>query len=205
MTVKHEDRRVERTRSALRAALIALIIEKGYEAITIQDIIDRANVGRSTFYAHFLDKQQLFLSSLADLRAMLARHQQAAMQGRGGLMRGTFGFSFAMFEHAESHSQLYQAMVGKQSGMIVQRELQQILADLARNELLAALPPGKAASLPLEAIVAHVVSAFMGLLTWWLDNGLPCSPVEVDRIFQLLTIPGVKAVLARAGVDTTAT
>ena len=58
MATKAPDRRVQRTRKLLQDALMALILEKGYEAVTIQDIIDRANVGRSTFYAHFLDKQQ---------------------------------------------------------------------------------------------------------------------------------------------------
>ena len=60
--VKTVDRRIQRTKKHLSDAFIALILEKGYEAVTIQDIIDKANVGRSTFYAHFESKEQLLFS-----------------------------------------------------------------------------------------------------------------------------------------------
>ena len=62
MATKMEDRRVQRTRALLLSALLDLIVEQGYEEITVQDIVDRANVGRSTFYAHFLDKRELLLT-----------------------------------------------------------------------------------------------------------------------------------------------
>ena len=57
------DRRVERTRELLQKALIDLIPERGYDAITIQDIVDRANVGRTTFYLHYNSKDELFMRS----------------------------------------------------------------------------------------------------------------------------------------------
>lgn len=196
MAANKADRRIERTRGALRHALIALILEQGYETVTIQAIIDRANVGRSTFYAHYLDKQQLLLDTLQELRAMLTRHQQIAVTEQGGLAQGRFAFSLGMFEHAASHAQLYRAMVGKQSGVIVQREIQQILGDLVRAEISAALPAGAEAPLPLEVLVHYVVSAFMGLLVWWLDAGLPCSAPEIDATFQRLTLTGIQGMLA---------
>jgi AcrR family transcriptional regulator len=65
---KKADRRIQRTRRLLQDALVGLILEKGYEAITVQDILDRANVGRSTFYEHFYDKDDLLLSSFEFLR-----------------------------------------------------------------------------------------------------------------------------------------
>src|ERR1700757_5499961 len=57
------DRRVRRTRKLLHDAFLALVLEKGYEKTTIQDILDRADVGRSTFYVHFRDKEALLTSS----------------------------------------------------------------------------------------------------------------------------------------------
>ena len=68
MRTKENDRRVRRTRALLRDALVTLILEKGYNAVTVQDIIDRANVGRSTFYAHFENKDKLLLSGFDDVR-----------------------------------------------------------------------------------------------------------------------------------------
>jgi AcrR family transcriptional regulator len=75
MEARAPDRRVQRTRKLLQEALMTLILEKGYEAMTIQDIIDRANVGRATFYNHFLDKQDLLVSGFAELRVSLAQRR----------------------------------------------------------------------------------------------------------------------------------
>ncbi|MEI7768955.1 MAG: TetR/AcrR family transcriptional regulator [Chloroflexales bacterium] len=199
MAAQTEDRRIQRTRGALRSALIELILEQGYEAITIQDIIDRANVGRSTFYAHYMDKHQLLLANLAELRAMLTEYQRAAVQTRGGLAKGGFAFSLGMFAHADSHVQLYRAMVGKQSGVILLREIQQILADLVRAELATISAPGGRGTIPQEVLVEYVVSAFLGLLVWWLEAGKTCSAAQMDQMFQALTTPGVQAALGVPG------
>lgn len=197
MATKREDRRIQRTRSTLRRALVELILEQGYEAITVQQIIDRANVGRSTFYAHYLDKQQLLRDNLRELGAELSRQQQATAAVHGGLAQGQFAFSLGMFDHAASHADLYKAVVGTPSGAVVQRELQQTLAELARAELGAAFPTASP-FMPLDMVVQYVVSAYMGLLIWWLDTGLPYPPAEIDARFQHLTIPGVRAAFAAA-------
>src|SRR6516165_5904912 len=70
------DRRVQRTQDVLHQALMSLIIEKGYEVITVQDIIDRANVGRSTFYTHYVGKQDLLRAGLKHLKEHLLARQQ---------------------------------------------------------------------------------------------------------------------------------
>jgi len=73
MKTERVDRRVQRTRQLLNEALMSLIVEKGYEAITVQDIIDRANLGRSTFYAHYQDKEDLLLSGMEKIVHSLVR------------------------------------------------------------------------------------------------------------------------------------
>jgi len=195
MAARAQDRRVQRTRKLLQDALIGLILEKGYEAVTVQDIIDRADVGRSTFYAHFLDKQQLLLSTLEQLRAFLAQQQQAALTAAGDPGKPRLGFSLAMFQHAQSHHRLYQAIVGKQSGAIVQQHIQLILADLVRDEIAALMPRSSPSPIPLDVVVQYTVCAFLALLTWWLDQKLPCSAEEADRMFRALTLPGINAAL----------
>src|SRR5207247_11310009 len=105
---KKTDRRVRRTRQLLQDALIAMVIEKGYDATTVQDIIDRANVGRATFYAHFADKQTLLTSRLEDLRGVLTERRRHAS--------GPLGFSLAMLEHARRHSPPSRPTVGRRSG-----------------------------------------------------------------------------------------
>src|SRR5260370_1139942 len=102
-----EDRRVGRTRKLLEDALHDLIVEKGYEAVTVQDIIDRANVGRSTFYAHYTDKQQLLFSHFADLEAHLAHQQRLVRAKSADPVERVFGFSLAMFQHAQEYRRLW--------------------------------------------------------------------------------------------------
>ena len=192
MGPKAEDRRVQRTRKLLQEALMALIVEKGYEAVTIQDIIDRANVGRSTFYDHFLDKQALLVSGFEQLHAFLA--QQHPTVTASGELR--MGFSLPMFEHACSYRPVYRAMIGKQSGAVVRKEIQQLLTNLVRDEL-ALLAPSEATPVASEIVVQYVVSAFMGLLAWCADHDTPATAAEIDAIFQQLTMPGVLVGLGR--------
>jgi AcrR family transcriptional regulator len=194
MGAKAEDRRVQRTRKLLQDALMALIVEQGYEAVTVQDIIDRANVGRSTFYDHFLDKQALLLSGFEQLRAVLS--QQRPTVTAAGELR--MGFSLPMFEHACSYRPVYRAMIGKQSGAMVGKQIQQLLTDLVRDEC-AALAPCDATPVANEIIVQYTVSAFMGLLAWCADHDTPTTATEIDAIFQRLTMPGVLAGLGRSG------
>src|SRR5262245_25834624 len=193
MATKAPDRRVQRTRKLLQDALIALILEKGYEAVTIQNIIDRANVGRSTFYAHFLDKQQLLLSGFEQLRVVLVK-QHAGMAASG---EQRLGFSLAMFEHALSYRRVYRALVGKQSGAAVVRHMQEMLTDVVHEELAALVPRDDTVPIPLEIVVQYTVSVFMGLLSWWADHEPPYTAAQMDTIFQQLTLPGVLAGLGR--------
>src|SRR6266566_58483 len=106
------DRRVQRTQDVLHQALISLMVEKGYEVITVQDIIDRANVGRSTFYTHYVGKQDLLRRGLKNLSKHLVAHQRAALAQKGSFRERGFGFSLALFEHVHSHRNVYHAIVG---------------------------------------------------------------------------------------------
>lgn len=194
MAAKAEDRRVQRTRKLLLDALMDLILEKGYEAVTVQDIIDRANVGRSTFYAHFVDKQQLLLSGVEQLHAFLAQQQRAPLTGPGESGERALGFSLAMFQHARGHHRIFRA-IGKQSGAIVQQHIQRVLADLVRGELAALVPRSGPSPIPLDVVVQYTVSAFLALLMWWLDQKMPCSAEEMDQTFRALALPGITAAL----------
>src|SRR5438552_11345004 len=83
MAEAKEDRRIQRTRLMLRSAMVSLIRERGFEALTVQDIIDRADVGRSTFYSHFKSKEDLLEGSVAMLRASLKKFQLRARAAAG--------------------------------------------------------------------------------------------------------------------------
>lgn len=195
MAVKAEDRRVQRTRQLLVDALVDLILEKGYETVTVQEIIDRANVGRSTFYAHFIDKQQLLMSAFEQLRELLAQQQDAAQTATETESPRLLRFSQVLFEHAQGHYRIYKATLGKQSGAIVRAQMQGVLFDLVREEFEPLASRHSPSPVSLDVMVHYTVSAFMGLLTWWLDQKMPCSAAEMDRFFRRLALPGITVTL----------
>jgi len=178
---KTVDRRVQRTRRLLQDALVATVIEKGYEAATVQDIIDRADVGRATFYAHFADKQTLLTSRLEDLRELLLAQQRQSPD--------SLGFSLAMLEHARSHLAMYRAIVGHESGAFIIQRIHRTIADLAANDVNALA--AKASPQRRQLAVEFVAGAFMAVLTWWLDQGAALAPAEVDAIFRRLVLEGL--------------
>lgn len=188
---KRTDRRIPRTRATLQHALISLILKKGYEAITIQEICDAANVGRSTFYAHFTSKDDLKWSGLEHLRKQLIDRQREALGVAGDVRGRSFGFSLTMFEHARDHVDLYRALVGGRGGNVALGSIRQILADLVWDELAEPVEADPADAIPREFAVQYIVGAFMAVLTWWLDGGATLPPQRIDAMFRRLAIEGI--------------
>jgi len=190
MAKKILDRRVQRTRQLLQQALQALILEKGYDAVTVQDVIDRANVGRSTFYAHFRDQEDLFLSGFENLRAQFDEHLMSQVVPG----EGPWALSLVMFQHAQSQHQIYKALAGKQGGNVALTHLHQYLSSLVRDHFKAQRPGKKKNTVPPEVLAHYLVSSFMALLTWWLDHDLPYPAERMNEMYRQLTEPGVRAV-----------
>lgn len=191
MTKRPIDRRVARTRMMLQKAHISLILEKGYEAITVDDICAAANVGRSTFYAHYTSKDDLRRSGLEHLRKLLVNRQKDALAKPGDIRDRSLGFSLTMFEHAHDHIDLYRALVGGRGGAIALGTIRQILSDLVRNELAATVNKKSADVVPRELVVQYVVGAFMAVMTWWLDGGAKQPPSQIDTMFRRLATEGI--------------
>ncbi len=182
-----------RTEQLIRDALRSLIQERGFEALTVQQIIDRANVGRATFYAHFDNKDDVLASGFDDLRAALKARQKDALSSGLGLEERVFAFSHEMFAHANQYRDVYRAMVGTDSGATVQRVLHKLLVDLVREDVRGAMPRGERLSIPTEALVQFIAGALFGLLIWWIDGPLRLPVADVDALFRQLAIPALKA------------
>jgi AcrR family transcriptional regulator len=179
---KAPDRRVLRTRKLLQDAMISMIIEKGYDATTVQDIVDRANVGRATFYAHFADKETLFHSRLEDLRGFIAEQQRHDP--------GKLGFSHVMLEHASGNLPLWAAIAGRESGAFALQRIQRVITELVATDLKAIAFAGSAEQ--RELAVQYIAGAFMAVLRWWLDQGAKLPPAEVDALFRRLVMQGLE-------------
>jgi AcrR family transcriptional regulator len=174
------DRRVVRTRVALRDALISLIIERGWDEIGIQDICVRAGIGRSTFYTHFADKEELLLIGFDELRRMLGQSLEAGGDAGRGL-----GFSRGLLEHAHENRRLFRALVGKRSSQAVQKRFLQLIVELTQEELAGKLVDGA-----LREVTVHVLAgALFQLAIWWIELRKPLPPAELDALFQRLIRP----------------
>jgi AcrR family transcriptional regulator len=180
-TPKTSDRRVQRTRRTLREALIELILERGFETTSVQDVCERADVGRSTFYMHFADKEDLLLGGFEDLRKAL-RHQLAASPAGSPLP-----FAHGMIQHAYEQQRLFRALVGKRTGQVVLRRFRELVLTLVAEDLTAMLPAG----LQRDVAACFIAGGFLEVLTWWLEKKPSLAPAEVARMFLELARPAL--------------
>src|SRR5258705_12452313 len=120
-----EDRRVRRTRNGLAEAFLSLVIERGYDRVTVQNILDRADVGRSTFYTHFRDKESLLLSCFDGLRDEMSQELDAMKPG--AIPPDPRRPTIVLFEHAYHNRRIYQALCGRNGGTVVQRHLHTLI------------------------------------------------------------------------------
>ena len=184
------DRRVARTRRLLKDALTDLILERGYESVTVQDVIDRADVGRSTFYAHFLDKDDLLMAVLADLE------MPAPDSSTWKPDDPAFGWTLELFRHFGSGKRLFKAVTGSQSGALARSETTRRLEDLVRAELSRLKAPRRLDAFRVETVVRFLVGTFIGFMDWWMREENDHLPAEqVDHAFRSLVLPGVANVL----------
>lgn len=181
------DKRVRQTRAALLDALLELMRERGYERLTVQNLLDRANVGRATFYAHFDSKDELLASSVARLRDWLAGQWRTVPGQR-------LGFTLPLFRHLSAHKSIYRKTIAREGELSVERHIRLMLHELVREELRARpLRPGQGGGAPVDLASRYLVGALWSTIDWWMENGAVLPPEEVNTLFQRLTFPGIDA------------
>jgi AcrR family transcriptional regulator len=185
-SLKKTDARVRRTRDALGDALIELMQEKPFDTITVQDVLDRAHVSRSTFYSHYSDKDDLLMSDAEEFFESISM----ALSVHGDKSDRVFPVQ-EFFVHLSDVQPFYKALV--KSGKF-QENMELARGHFARGieRRLSELPRGK--SIPpkqLSAIAFTHAGALLSLLTWWLDRGMRESPAEMDELFHRMIWNGV--------------
>jgi AcrR family transcriptional regulator len=188
MKKQENDRRSMRTRKLLHGALISLMLEKRYDKITVQDIIDRANVGRSTFYAHYQDKEGLLVSGFEQV---LETFSQQLVQGEGDyrLRMSVLG----LFRHAQEFHPVYEALVWGRGIELLYQQGHAYLSRRIEADLAELLLAGEQPGVPMSILSTYIASTLVTVLKWWLDNKMPYSPERMDDIFQQLVMPTVQA------------
>jgi len=192
MTNGHKiDPRIERTREALRGALMALIEEKGFDAISVQDITERARLNRATFYLHYRDKQDLLIrTSEAVFDSLVAE--------AGPIDRGNLAFEkppqqvVILFQHLAKHRDFYRVLLGKSGVPAFVAQMREYLVIFTQQHIasLHTLYPTAVPIMDDMFISEYVAGAMLGIIIWWLDNDLPHSPEYVADRFGWLSVAG---------------
>jgi AcrR family transcriptional regulator len=189
-----KDRRVQRTQGLLRGALASLIHEKAYDAIVVKEILARANVGRSTFYAHFRDKDELLVSGINE---MLRASETVSAAGPASRHDRILRFSLPVFEHIERHRGAGDARVDAQRQAVVHEHLQRVLAELVAADLEQGgqrrAESGR--GMPPDLLAQHVASTFMLVLDWWVERRDPLPATRANELFRALVLPTLTGVL----------
>ena len=183
---KKTDARVRRTRDALGDALIALMQEKPFDTITVQEVLDRAQVSRSTFYTHYSDKDDLLMSDSEEFFEALSM----ALSEHSDKSERVFPVK-EFFNHLANVQPFYKALV--KSGKF-QENMELARGHFARGieRRLSELPRAK--SIPINersAIAFTHAGALLSLLAWWLDRGMREPPEQMDELFHRMVWNGL--------------
>ncbi|MEZ4403636.1 MAG: TetR/AcrR family transcriptional regulator [Kofleriaceae bacterium] len=180
------DPRAQRSRERMFAALVALIHERGWDKVSVREVCARAGVGRSTFYVHFADKEELLIGGLTLVRD--------AMRGRGRRSATRpFGFVPELVAHADGSRRLVRAVIGKRAGLAVQRRFRELVRELVHEEL----PAHQVPAARREATARFLAGALVELLMGWVDTRGVQSAADVEATFAQLAIPVLATARAR--------
>lgn len=188
------DRRIQRTLPLLQAALFHLIIERGYECITIADITEQANLGRTTFYLHYRDKEALLQESIKALLHDMHLDVELAME-----KSCTYStVSIRIFQHVAQRRQLYRAML-KEAGptRMLEDAMRTYFTELCQRFLPKNSLNVESSSLVSSEILAvHATGSLLGLLTWWLNQEDSVSAEDIGTIYCRLMAKGNEDLLS---------
>jgi AcrR family transcriptional regulator len=177
------DRRVQKTRALLHDALASLVHEKPYDDIVVKEILGRANVGRSTFYAHYRDKDELLARGIREMLHVDAPSSAARSRSASDEL---LQFSLPFLEHIERSRCDGELPFEHVKGTTVHEHLRRVLESVLVDELRRA--NGSVDSVPPQLVARHVAATFVLTLEWWLEHPT-LSAREVDACFRALVAP----------------
>ncbi|MGB7538244.1 MAG: TetR/AcrR family transcriptional regulator [Anaerolineales bacterium] len=174
---RHERRR-QQTRRQLIETTLKLILEKGYDAITIQDITDRADLGRGTFYIHFKDKADVVWEGIQDmLRGM---EQEAHRQFDPGMSQVEYYALRNIFRHAQANRDLYRVVFGGQGSAMLAGRVQDLLAKILLFDIRRAPEPDRREfDIPPDMLAQMLTGLITRILFWWLESAKQYSAEEM--------------------------
>lgn len=196
MTIRKEDRRVQRTQQLLENALIELTVEKGYAKVTVQDIVDRANVGRTTFYAHYQDKEELLTRSIEGFFDWLHQELEQTTRGESGLLP-----ALTIFRHVAGYAHVFKAFGATQ---MLHDQFHQQLVALIEQRLEVLETNGQSVDVPNQVLANYCAGALLALLVWWLEEKTPYSAEDMAGMFERMVSATISSGERLGGKEETA-
>jgi AcrR family transcriptional regulator len=182
------DRRVQKTRKLLHEALVSLLHEKNYDDIVVKEVLDRANVGRSTFYTHFRDKDDLLVSGIRDLLNSIRSSNAPAS---GNWREKLLWFSLPIYEHVGEHRRRNKLKIGPRGRIVLHEQLQRVLVELISRSVKSDLQMRRKEfePIPPDLLIQHVALTFIMVLNWSVERKDELDPKQVNAIFRALVAP----------------
>ena len=178
------DRRQLKTRQAIFTAFTELLSHKRYEKITVQEILDAANIGRSTFYAHFETKDELLKAVCKELFGHIIT--TAMDQNHHGPKAPESIFCHLLLHLEENDSNIL-GLLSCESSDIFLRYFKDSLGKLIRTHFLENRP--RKTDLPEDFLINHITGSFVEMVLWWLKDQKKHTPEELDRYFRAVIEP----------------
>ena len=191
------DRRIARTQQLLSTALMQLVVERGFDDITVQDITDRADVSRATFYLHYRDKDELLFASMEKIYDSLVTRHHSPTSGNSNPISEAVYCDPGDFEHVAEYADFYRAMLSKKGSVSFVLRVMDYLAQVMQTFLEAeAKPAGSDAQdeprIPVDLIAAFCAGAEIGVMKWWLENDMRYSAEEMAQMQFMLSSQGLR-------------
>lgn len=184
-----EDLRVRRTRKMLQEALIELTVEKGFPAVTVRDITERAMVNRSTFYRHYLDKYDLLNQYTDELYTLISEGTAKAdkMEHRPGEPPpGLVNF----LKHIQSLADFYRVMLGQNGDSVFTQRFRENIEKRFRYLIANYGTDDDPHATPIDLRLTYISCADVGAILWWLESDQPCTVEQLATWLGQLTSTG---------------
>jgi AcrR family transcriptional regulator len=186
MGINQKDLRVIKTKRGLREAFLRLLFEKGYDAISIQDIATEAEAARVTFYRHYKNKEELLVDCIDVIYEDLSMHikQVTDEEFQQGYSPG-----LAFYQQIQEDGKIYRLLSTSRAGQFLIKRLIELFADRIKIQIEARFPAEQLLA-PIDIIAYHIASAQIGLGNWWIENDQPYPPEYMAQISFWLSMAG---------------
>lgn len=196
MKMVEQDRRIGKTREAIKDAMFSMLQEKQYSKITIQDIIDRANVGRSTFYSHFETKEDLLFCCIENQLEMLNQYIVDYIEREGNSPK--LLSVVELFEHIKENNKIMKGLMKADSSDIFFEKVQAYWNSKIEENLKSKMSEDTVPRIPLVILANHISSTLIHLLKWWMNNKMPYTSAQMDQYFQELVNPVIRIMMLQS-------